>query len=170
MSLPSTSPPLILTLRLDPQSQVRFNTLRKTHFPPGRNFLDAHLTLFHHLNNCRQTIDTIKDIDHPTFTLKTTDLKFLGAGVAYTVESEELRNIRNQLAKALQDQLIPQDRQGYRPHITIQNKVSPESAKLLLKELKTNFHSMTITALGLDLWQYLGGPWQHHSFFPFTQA
>lgn len=91
-------------------------------------------------------------------------MKFLGAGVAFAIESKELHNIRKELAIQLHEQLIPQDKQGYRPHITIQNKVSPEAAKQLLNELQSTFQPITITARGLDLWQYLGGPWKHHAY------
>ncbi|WP_208644854.1 2'-5' RNA ligase family protein [Mucilaginibacter kameinonensis] len=40
---------LILTLRLDEESQAFFDEMRKRHFPQERNFLKAHLTLFHQL-------------------------------------------------------------------------------------------------------------------------
>ena len=43
-------PPLILTLVLDAASQAFFDRLRRQHFPPERNVLDAHLTLFHALD------------------------------------------------------------------------------------------------------------------------
>jgi hypothetical protein len=41
--------PLILTLKMDRESFSRFEGLRQAHFPPHRNFIPAHLTLFHHL-------------------------------------------------------------------------------------------------------------------------
>ena len=41
--------PLILTLKLDQASFTRLDALRQAHFPPERNWLSAHLTLFHHL-------------------------------------------------------------------------------------------------------------------------
>jgi len=41
--------PLILTLNFNNEVQQFFNALRKQHFPPVINYLDAHLTLFHHL-------------------------------------------------------------------------------------------------------------------------
>lgn len=47
--------PLILTLAMDERSQERFDRLRETHFPPERNHLSAHLTLFHRLPGERQT-------------------------------------------------------------------------------------------------------------------
>jgi len=168
MSQPDSLPPLILTLRMDKNSQDYFNMLRKEYFPPERNYLDAHLTLFHHLQDDEQTIRAIKSIRNEIFDMQTSGLKFLGAGVAYSIESPDLRRIRSQIAEALQDQLIPQDKQGYRPHITIQNKVSVEEARTLFAALKAAFHPTTITTYGLDLWQYLGGPWRHHSYFPFS--
>ena len=167
MSKSEIAPPLILTLRMDEHSQEYFNVLRRKHFPKQRNYLQAHLTLFHHLKENQQTIDAIRAIRSEIFDLQFTGLKFLGGGVAYAAESEPLMKIRHQIADALLDQLIPQDRQGYRPHITVQNKVSFENAKTLFEELKATFRPISITAYGLDLWQYLGGPWRHHSHHPF---
>jgi hypothetical protein len=42
-------PPLIVTALMDAVAQERFDQLRRSHFPPERNHLDAHLTLFHRL-------------------------------------------------------------------------------------------------------------------------
>jgi hypothetical protein len=47
--------PLILTLQMDERSQERFDRLRELHFPPERNYLSAHLTLFHKLPGERET-------------------------------------------------------------------------------------------------------------------
>lgn len=170
MNQSAIAPPLILTLRMDENSQEYFNVLRGKHFPEQRNHLKAHLTLFHHLKDNQHTIDAIKAILDEIFDLQITGLKFLGAGVAFAVESGQLMKIRNQIAKALQGELTPQDRQGYRPHITVQNKVSPEKAKTLFEELKATFSPISITAHGLDLWQYLGGPWKHKYYFPFQNT
>ena len=41
--------PLILTLALNPTAEEYFTRLRDRYFPPERNFLKVHLTLFHHL-------------------------------------------------------------------------------------------------------------------------
>ena len=41
--------PLILTLALDADSAAFFEGERRRHFPPERNIIPAHLTLFHHL-------------------------------------------------------------------------------------------------------------------------
>src|ERR1700712_5017184 len=41
--------PLILTLALHGEDQARFDRLRIAHFPPERNLIPAHITMFHHL-------------------------------------------------------------------------------------------------------------------------
>ena len=41
--------PLIVTLLLEEAAQQRFDRLREQHFPPERNHLAAHVTLFHAL-------------------------------------------------------------------------------------------------------------------------
>ncbi|MEO8768767.1 MAG: hypothetical protein ABI402_01725 [Ferruginibacter sp.] len=41
--------PLIVTLKLDDETQLFFDRLRKEHFPKHINYLDAHCTLFHKL-------------------------------------------------------------------------------------------------------------------------
>ena len=42
-------PPFVLTLELDGASFGRLNELRRRHYPPERNMVPAHLTLFHQL-------------------------------------------------------------------------------------------------------------------------
>ena len=41
--------PLILTAELPEDLHARFTDLRTEHFPPERNYLEAHVTLFHAL-------------------------------------------------------------------------------------------------------------------------
>ena len=44
-----TRQPLILTAQIPETFLARFDRLRQIHFPPDRNFLRAHLTMFHRL-------------------------------------------------------------------------------------------------------------------------
>ena len=94
-------------------------------------------------------------------------LRFLGRGVAYALESPELSTLRASFAREWDGWLTPQDRQGYRPHVTIQNKASPETARALHANLQAAFAPFTVRAEGLDLWRYLGGPWKQQSRHPF---
>lgn len=159
--------PYILTLRMDAKNQAFFDKQRALYFPPERNFLKAHVSLFHQLPNDISTKQQLEKVKQSPFTLKITGLQNLGAGVAYKVESEALQDLHRQLSACFKDELIPQDRQRYRPHITIQNKVTPEQAKALIEKLNADFEPFEIQGVGLDLWTYLGGPWQFEAFYPF---
>jgi 2'-5' RNA ligase len=159
--------PLILTVRLDENSQQFFDTMRKKYFPPERNVLDAHLTLFHQLPNTAETLRLVKEVSKNPFQIQVNRLINLGAGVAYKIESAELESLRKDLKNDFNDNLIPQDKQGFRGHITIQNKTTPEQAKSLIAELLKDFKAFHITAKGLDLWEYLGGPWKHRTYHEF---
>jgi 2'-5' RNA ligase len=161
---------LILTVRIDDRSQQFFNELRITHFPPERNFLQAHLTLFHQLPDQPATIAILNDFTAHSFPMDVTKLINLGAGVAYRIEAEQLSHLRENLVQLFSKDLIPQDKQGFRGHITVQNKTTPEQARVLLTALSEGFQPFQIRALGLDLWNYLGGPWSHQQYFPFHPA
>jgi len=156
-----TEQPLILTLKLDKDSQAFFEAQRKKYFPPERNWLEAHLMLFHQLPNDHHTRHFLNGFIHELFVLQVTGLMNLGAGVAYRVESPALSALQRELSRHFAAMLIPQDRQGFRPHITIMNKTTPEEARELITDLSVNFESFAITAIGFDLWTSLGGPWRH---------
>ncbi|WP_165499792.1 2'-5' RNA ligase family protein [Pedobacter frigidisoli] len=153
--------PLILTLGLDAQSEDFFNAQRNLYFPVERNFLAAHLTLFHQLPNSIDTINFISNFRFPSFDMEISKLIKLGGGVAYSVNSKELQQLHNDLKIQFKAILIPQDLQTFRPHITIQNKVSPPEANLLFHKLQENFVPFFVKSINLHLWTYLGGPWRH---------
>lgn len=167
------SQPLIVSLKLEQDSFEILNALRQRHFPPERNFLDAHVTLFHALPGEHETavLDTLQKIasETPCFPVILPRVRSLGRGVAIEIESETLVKLRSRLASVWSPWLTSQDRQGYRPHVTIQNKVSPEQARSLYGELSTRWSPLTAEAKGLLLWRYLKGPWElidEISFYP----
>ncbi|TGE25019.1 2'-5' RNA ligase family protein [Hymenobacter aquaticus] len=169
---PSPAPPLILTLALDEPASRFFNELRQAHFPPQRNFLAAHLTLFHHLPGPQQA-----EIEQqlaalagaqPPLLLQVAGVQFLGQGVAYRLESEALESLHRRLQQQWWPQLTPQDQQKRRPHVTVQNKVRPEVARALHQELTASFNPFSATGTGLQLWAYRNGPWEWLRDFPFT--
>ncbi|WP_244610681.1 2'-5' RNA ligase family protein [Microvirga pakistanensis] len=165
--------PLILTIALDEHSFSFFDAQRRRYFPPDRNFIPAHLTLFHHLPGDR--LDTIQDLlaktcsAQPRFRLDATHLRSLGRGVAYVLQSAELAALRASLAQEWSPWLTPQDRQKHQPHVTVQNNVDPQTARTLLRDLSESFAPFQATALGLDLWWYRGGPWEMVRHIPFIQ-
>ncbi len=165
----SQQPPLILTLRLDEASFAYFNGLRQAHFPPALNYLDAHLTLFHHLPDIPAVTDLLRAVAgaQPPMPLEVTGLMKLGRGVAFRVKSEPLAGLQAYLRGQWREHLTPQDQQGFRPHITVQNKVDPATANALYEALSTYFRPFHATGTGLSLWEYHGGPWHKREDFGF---
>ncbi len=157
----------ILTIRLDEASQSYFNHLRDRHFPSERNYLKAHLTLFHQLPDTGHTFEILRNIAKNQFDMEVVGLMHLGAGVAFKIMSTALQELHAHLSQIFAAVLIPQDKQGFRPHITVQNKVTPAASKELLSQLEKTFEPFTVRATGLDLWIYQGGPWQHQETFDF---
>ena len=167
-------PPLILTVKLDADSFGFFDALRQKYFPPERNFLAAHVTLFHHLPG--EKISRIEDdsaricAECEAFELRFPTLRFLGKGTAAEIESAELIRLRSTLAADWDGWLTAQDKQKFKPHITIQNKVAPDEARKLYEELRANWQPRTGNAVGLQLWRYLGGPWELTKEFTFGKV
>ena len=164
--------PLILTLTLNDTAQAFFDHARALWFPPERNFIPAHISIFHHLPGehlapIRTHLATIATA-HPPTTVAITGLRSLGRGVAYTVSAPEIETLRKNLATLWHADLIPQDRQPWRPHITVQNKVSPAEAQRLHARLTLDFAPFLATATGLALWHYRGGPWESAAILPFA--
>lgn len=159
--------PLVVTALLGRQDQAWFETLRREHYPPERNQLPAHLTLFHHLPPSvaeelkhRLTQET-RGIRAPR--AKVAGLIALGGGVAYRIDSPELDAIREGLCQAFRSVLTPQDAGRWRAHVTIQNKVRPSLAKAVLNALSKDFRPREVEIAGLASWWYRGGPWEPHS-------
>ncbi len=164
--------PLILTLALDAEARERLDRLRAAHFPAERNHLRAHLTLFHHLPAMHE--GTIRDDLAATsaargpLTLRATEVRFFGQGVAYGFAAPELVALRGALAQRWWPQLNEQDRRPFRPHVTVQNKVPAAQALALYDELRALFTPFTIGGTGLLLWRYRGGPWGEAGAYPFV--
>lgn len=163
--------PLILTLALDAESQAFFNKLRQQHFPPARNFLAAHVTLFHHLPGAQHAAiaDSLTAVaaEQALLPLAVTGLRFLGRGVAYTLENRTLQTLHKHLQTHWQPYLTPQDQQKLSPHVTVQNKVDPATARALHAKLSADFQPFEATGTGLQLWAYRGGPWEALEHFAF---
>ncbi|WVF71081.1 hypothetical protein IAT40_005878 [Kwoniella sp. CBS 6097] len=179
--------PLILTLTLDKSSHKFLTDLRSKYFPSSRNFLSAHVTLFHaipvhrfgeleeRLNHiCREQQGWDVYIGEP--------VKMGNRGVMVNLRERPLNTtprIHQQLLTMLkkgvkedQDRLTNQDLQPLkRPHVTILNKATSEDqVDTCLGEVTKLFEDMKRAgqtvgqyqgrAVGFELWEYLGGPWK----------
>jgi len=95
------------------------------------------------------------------------DVMDLGGGAALRVVSPDLDCIREELADELHGLLGAQDIGGWRPHITVQNKVPPKVARALIASLEEGFVPRPLAISGLGLHRYLGGPWEKIATYPF---
>lgn len=137
--------------------------LRRAHYPPARNQVAAHLTMFHALppsaeNEIRARLANAVRRAPPTSTIA--GLMDLGGGVAFRVVSPDLERVRDELAHDFHGLLGAQDSGGWRPHITIQNKVPPKVARTLKASLERSFTPRPLAIAGLGLHRYLDGPWE----------
>ncbi|WP_174279381.1 2'-5' RNA ligase family protein [Sphingomonas bacterium] len=159
-----TPAPIIVTALFSRADQAWLDGLRRQHFPPERNQLDAHLTLFHHLPPSiadelkHRLAEETRGMRAPV--ARAAGLISLGRGVAFRIEAPELVAIRARLAEAFGPLLTPQDAGGWRAHVTIQNKVTASVAKLLLTDLQRGFQPRPVEIAGLATWWYRGGPWE----------
>ncbi|GAB5488632.1 MAG: 2'-5' RNA ligase family protein [Parasphingorhabdus sp.] len=156
--------PIIMTATMGDSEFAWANGLRKLHYPPERNYLSAHITLFHHLppQGLEEIIRLIKQItqNHSRPVCALADVMHLGRGVAYRLQSPDLLDIRQFLAESFHGILSIQDQQTPRLHVTVQNKVTIEESKELFRKLKSGFSPRPFEINGLALHYYLDGPWK----------
>lgn len=160
---PATRPvPIIVTAEMGGADQSWANGLRERYFPPERNQLPAHITLFHHLPpRCLDELqaalaELVRGKRPPA---RIDRLLSLGQGVAFHIHSPALMDIREGLAERFAALLTPQDAGRPRLHITIQNKVTAEVARQTFQSLDLGFRPRSLVIAGLAAWEYRGGPW-----------
>lgn len=160
----SSHAPIIVTVDLAANDQAWLDGLRRRHFPPERNQLPAHLTMFHSLGAMLEP-----ELKHrlaifaaelPPPRAQLAGLMNLGSGVAFRIVSDDLDHIRAELADAFRGSLTQQDQHGWRPHVTIQNKVISSVAVATLTELERGFTPRPLGIAGLAYHHYEGGPWR----------
>ena len=161
---------LIVTAEIGASDLAWLDQLRRTHYPADRNRVPAHLTMFHALppsaeSEVRSTLSRLAMERPPTASVE--GLMDLGGGVAFRIVSVELDGIRSQLAGHFKGLLGAQDSGGWRPHVTIQNKVSPKKSRALLSRLQQGFRPRPLAIGGLGLHRYLDGPWEKLAAFSF---
>jgi hypothetical protein len=161
---------LIVTAELASQDFAWLDQLRRAHYPADRNHVLAHLTMFHALppsseGEARSLLGRLASEISPRTTIE--GLMDLGGGVAFRVVSPGLDRIRRELAEHFHGLLSLQDAGGWRPHVTIQNKVAPKEARSLKAKLEEHFRPRPLAISGLGLHRYLGGPWEGLATYSF---
>jgi hypothetical protein len=160
--------PFILTAVLPTDLQAFAEGLRRAHYPPARNHLHAHVTLFHAfapslLAELRDYLPRIAaEFAAPEGAVK--GVMDLGEGTAIALEAPQLLALRERLAEHFHGSLTAQDLNEQRPHITIQNKVTKAEARSLQARLPTLLAPWIAKGRfafpALALHHYRGGPWE----------
>lgn len=162
--------PLIITAGIAAADFSWLERLRRAHYPPARNQVASHLTILHALPpSAEKELRTrlARIVLQPAPKASIEGLMDLGGGVAFRVVSADLDRIRDELSNDLFGLLGAEDRGGWRPHITIQNKVSPKLARALRQSLESTFRARPLAISGLELNRYLGGPWERLGTYKF---
>ena len=161
--MPATEAPCLVTLGFDRSTFERLDRLRSRYFPTALNQVPAHLSLFHHLPGDEgEAIDrALSGVANssPIVPLAFPVVKRTGRGLMLPVEAPGLSAIQARLARAFARWLTPQDRQPFRPHVTIMNKADRDEVEAANVELRTAWSTWTGSGDRLILWRYLGGPW-----------
>jgi hypothetical protein len=160
---------LIVTAELAPPDFAWLDALRWRHYPAERNQVPAHLTMFYALPpsaaaEIGRELRRHAATSAPRATIA--GLMNLGTGVTFRIVSDDLEAIRADIADHCHGLLGAQD-VGWRPHVTIQNKVKPSDARALLAELEKDFRPRPLGISALALHRYMGGPWETVARYPF---
>ena len=167
--------PFILTAALPPDLQGWAEGLRRAHYPPERNRLHAHVTLFHAFapslmeELLRYLPRVVAEFAPPRGAVK--GIMDLRKGTAIALDARQLLALRAIIGEHFHGSLTSQDLHEPRPHITIQNKVTRQEARALQASLPSVLApwiakgSFPFPALELHL--YRGGPWQKVRSFAF---
>lgn len=160
--------PFIVTAALPPDLAGFAEGLRRAHYPPERNHLHAHVTLFHAFApSLREELadylpKMAAEFAAPEGMVK--GVMDLGTGTAIALEAPQLLALRAIVAEHFHGSLTAQDLVEPRPHITIQNKVTKDEARALqprLAALLAPWLAKPPFAFpALELWHYRGGPWE----------
>ena len=161
---------LILLASLGRADFARLDALRRRHYPADRNRVPAHLTLFRSLPPSAEDEirrDLIQISSHSAPQAVEQGLIRLDGGVAVRVRSDGLDRIREDLALGFHGLLSAQDRGGWIPHVTIQNRVEPHVARTLLHLLEKDFRPRPLRMAGLELVRYVDSEWERVASYPF---
>ena len=167
---PASNAPLLVTAELPPDIYGWAEGLRRKHYPPERNRVRAHVTLFHALppsveGEVRRLL--AHHVAAPPPRARLTGVMKLDRGAAIDIASDELQTIFLEMAERLHGVLTAQDRAPRRFHVTVQNKVEPRLARALQAELAASFRPRDFAFAGLALHRWLGGLWQDAGRWPF---
>ena len=155
--------PLLITAELPPDVLAWADALRRAHYPPDRNRLRAHVTLFHALPPSveAELLQVLADLARaapPAASI--TGLMKLDGGTALAVDCPPMIEMHAAIAQRMHGLLTRQDTHPRRLHITIQNKVTPEAARALQASLGAELAQRSFRFHGFGLYAWEDGLWR----------
>lgn len=162
--------PLLVTAELPEDVLAWADALRRAHYPPERNRLRAHVTLFHALPPSveAELLDILRDLARAVPPPARIDgLMKLGTGTALAVESPAMVALHGHVAERMHGLLTRQDAQPLRLHVTIQNKVTTQAARALQAELGPTLRPLAFRFRGFGLYAWEEGLWRPIRVVPF---
>ncbi len=162
--------PLLVTADLPPDIFKWANDLRRAHFPPERNKLKAHVTLFHALppsveGELRDLLGTLAKQPPPA--ARISGVMKLDGGTALAVDSPGMVELHATIQDRMRGVTILKDCRPLRLHITIQNKVSAQEARALQVRLEATLKPRDFRFRGFELFAFKEGIWRPIRTFPF---
>jgi hypothetical protein len=160
-SAPAKAPPapFIVTGELPADMLAWADGLRRAHYPPERNKLAAHITLFHAFApSLRDELIGVLGRYAAEFApprARIDGLMDLGGGTALRIHCPALLAVREGIAEHFHGALTAQDQHTPRLHITIQNKVERPIARALQAALAETLEprAFAFTELGLHIYR-----------------
>ena len=162
--------PLIVSAVLTPTPRPTSTRSVAAWYPSDRLQVGAHITLFHALPGARLEefrAALAKLVERPRPQLHVGEPFKMGRGVGLRLQSSALEGLRAAIARRVADDLTKQDARRWHPHVTIQNKVTPEEARRTLETVRESHTEYDTHVDALALWHYRGGPWEAAGEFRF---
>jgi len=155
--------PLLVTAELPEDVLSWADALRRAHYPPDRNRLPAHVTLFHALPPSveEELLEVLRGLAKaPPPPACVTGLMKLGGGTALAIDSPQTTALHGAIAERMHGLLTRQDAQPLRLHVTIQNKVTAQAARALQDELGPRLRPLSFRFRAFGLYAWEDGLWR----------
>jgi hypothetical protein len=162
--------PLLIVAELPQDVFAWADALRRAHYPPERNRMGAHVTLFHGLPPSAEPAVTalLSELARePAPHAVITGLMDLDPGTAFAVDSPAMAALHGDMAERLHGLIQQRDARPLRLHITIQAKVAPGEARALQARLAPGFAARRFRFHGLGLYGWTGEAWVRRRVFAF---
>ncbi|QDK32106.1 2'-5' RNA ligase family protein [Sphingomonas sp. IC081] len=155
--------PLLVTAELPADVLGWADGLRRAHYPPERNRLRAHVTLFHALPPSVEAEliailgELARSAPPPA---RISGLMKLERGTALAVHSPAMEDLHARIADRMHGLLTVQDSRPLRLHVTVQNKVSSAQAQALQARLQAELAPVSFRFRGFGLYAWEEGLWR----------